>query len=164
MACSSGQQRSLPLQRSRVHFPVSALSFFVIATASHGFVQSVKKSVPQRRQERRRKREGLAGESGMNADKGWFALKAINECPSFLSGKRNSVTDVFSLYTWCVRDYLLSRREQTIRLKLRNHNLKVRDLNRGPFSLQSPTLQSELSDLGYTSNCGKEITTFLLSD
>ena len=40
------------------------------ATASHGFVHRVKKSAPQRRREQRRKREGLAGESGMNADGG----------------------------------------------------------------------------------------------
>ena len=39
-------------------------------TASHGFVHRVKKSAPQRRWERQRKREGLAGKSGMNIYQG----------------------------------------------------------------------------------------------
>ena len=62
MAWSSGQNGSVPLQGSRVHFPVS--SFFVIVTmmylagdqkdyttVSHGFVHLVKKSPPQRSRE-----------------------------------------------------------------------------------------------------------------
>ena len=48
------------------------------ATASHRFVHRVKKSAPQRRRERQRKREGPAGKSGMKADGGWFASKGIN--------------------------------------------------------------------------------------
>ena len=51
----------------------------VLKSVLLSFVHCVKKSAPQRRREWRRKREELAGESGMKADRGLFATKAINQ-------------------------------------------------------------------------------------
>ena len=83
VAWSSGQRRSLPLQGSRVQIS-ALLSLFAVVTATmlrwqpkefnygSGTPQA-RRVGPERRRERRRKREGPAGESGMNADGEWFA-------------------------------------------------------------------------------------------